>query len=136
MLKLVIHVDGGARGNPGPAGLGVYIQDEEGNVLLRHSRYLGDDLTNNQAEYMAVVDGLVHAQALGADEVEMYMDSELVVKQLNHEYKVKNEELAKLFVRVWNMITSFKKTKFIHVPREKNLEADKLVNEAIDRHVK
>lgn len=136
MLKLVIHVDGGARGNPGPAGLGVYIQDEEGNVLLRHSRYLGDDLTNNQAEYMAVVDGLVHAQALGADEVKMYVDSELVVKQLNHEYKVKNEELAKLFVRVWNMITSFKKTKFIHVPREQNLEADKLVNEAIDRHVK
>ena len=134
VYKLIIHTDGGARGNPGPAGLGVYIQDEKGNVLLEHSRFLGR-MTNNQAEYTAIADALHHAQVLGAEEVEIFMDSELAVKQLNHEYKVKNTELAKLFMRVWNMATQFKKVTFTHVRREKNKDADKLVNIAIDRHM-
>lgn len=133
-FKLIIYTDGGARGNPGPAGLGVYITDEAGHVILEHSRFLGDR-TNNQAEYMAILDALREAQTLGADVVEMYMDSELAVKQLNHEYKVKNEELAELFLKVWNMTQSFKKVTFTHVRRDKNKEADRLVNVAIDRHM-
>jgi ribonuclease HI len=132
--KLIIYTDGGARGNPGPAGLGVYITDEDGNVLLEHSRFLGDR-TNNQAEYMAILDALRQAQVLGAEEVDMRMDSELAVKQLNHEYKVKNSELAELFLKVWNMTQMFKKVTFTHVRREKNKEADRLVNVAIDRHL-
>jgi ribonuclease HI len=132
--KLIIYTDGGARGNPGPAGLGVYITDEEGHVLLEHSRFLGDR-TNNQAEYMAILDALREAKVLGAEEIDMRMDSELAVKQLNHEYKVKNAELATLFLQVWNMTQMFKKVTFTHVRREKNKEADRLVNVAIDRHV-
>jgi ribonuclease HI/probable phosphoglycerate mutase len=85
---------------------------------------------------MAILDALREAQTLGADVVEMYMDSELAVKQLNHEYKVKNEELAVLFLQVWNMTQMFKKVTFTHVRRDKNKEADRLVNVAIDRHVK
>ena len=134
MKKLIIHTDGGARGNPGPAGLGVYITDPDGNVVMEHSRYLGEK-TNNQAEYLAVVDALEHATQLGADEVDLFLDSELVVKQLHGEYRVKNKGLAPLFVRVWNLSTGFKKVRYTHVRRERNKDADRLVNEAIDRHV-
>jgi ribonuclease HI len=133
MKKLIIHTDGGARGNPGPAGLGVYITDPEGEVLMEHSRYLGE-MTNNQAEYTAVIDALEHAHELGADEVDLFLDSELVVRQLSGEYRVKDQELAKLFIRVWNLKTGLKKVRFTHVRRERNKEADRLVNEAIDRH--
>lgn len=135
LKKLIIYTDGGARGNPGPAGLGVVVKDAEGRTILEHSRFLGER-TNNQAEYMAIIDALHHASVLGADEVQMFMDSELAVKQLNHEYKVRNADLAQLFMQVWNMITTFKKVTFAHVPREKNKEADRMVNVAIDRHVK
>ena len=135
MKKLIIHTDGGARGNPGPAGLGVYITEEDGTVVMEHSRYLGEK-TNNQAEYLAVVDALEHATQLGAEEVDLFMDSELIVKQLHGEYRVKNEALAALFVRVWNLSTGIKKVRYTHVRREKNKDADRLVNEAIDRHVK
>lgn len=135
MKRLIIHTDGGARGNPGPAGLGVYITDEEGKVVMEHSRYLGVK-TNNQAEYLAVVDALEHATQLGAEEVDLFLDSELIVKQMQGVYRVKNRELAVLFVRVWNLSTGFKKVRYTHVRREKNKDADRLVNEAIDRHMK
>lgn len=135
MKRLIIHADGGARGNPGPAGLGVYITDEEGEVVMEHSRYLGEK-TNNQAEYLAVVDALEHATQLGAEEVDLFLDSELIVKQMQGVYRVKNRELAVLFVRVWNLSTGFKKVRYTHVRREKNKDADRLVNEAIDRHTK
>lgn len=135
MKRLIIHTDGGARGNPGPAGLGVYITDEEGTVVMEHSRYLGVK-TNNQAEYLAVVDALEHATQLGAEEVDLFLDSELIVKQMQGVYRVKNRELAALFVRVWNLSTGFKKVRYTHVRREKNKDADRLVNEAIDRHMK
>jgi ribonuclease HI len=134
-MKLVIHTDGGARGNPGPAGLGVYITGSDGEVLKRHSRYLGE-MTNNQAEYHAIIDALQHAKEMGAEEVDMYMDSELAVKQLNGEYRVKNPGLAPLFVQIHNLRLGFRRVRFTHVRRERNVEADKLVNEAIDRHVK
>lgn len=135
MKKLIIHTDGGSRGNPGPAGLGVFITDPQGNVVMEHSRYLGE-MTNNQAEYHAIIDALEHAKQLEADEVDMYMDSELAVKQLNHEYRVRHENIVPLFMRVWNLSTGFKKVRYMHVPRDRNKQADRLANEAMDRHVK
>lgn len=133
-MKLLIHTDGGSRGNPGPAGLGVFITDARGKVLMEHGRFLGRQ-TNNHAEYMAVIDALEHCKQLGGTELEFYLDSELVVKQLRHEYKVRAPDLAPLFVRAWNAATGFKKVIWTHVRRELNKDADRLVNEAIDRHV-
>lgn len=132
--KLQIHTDGGARGNPGPAGIGVVIWDGN-NLVGRHNAYIGE-ATNNQAEYKAVILALQEARKLGAEELEFFLDSELVVKQLNREYKVKDKDLAPLFVQVWNLSLGFKKVTFEHVPREKNKEADKLVNEAINVFLK
>jgi ribonuclease HI len=134
-MKLIIYTDGGSRGNPGPSALGVYITDTAGKVVLEHSRYLGET-TNNQAEYRAIVDGLEHAEKLGAQEVDMRMDSELAVKQLNRVYRVRDAGLAELYIKVSNLITRFKKVTFTHVRREYNKEADRLVNLAIDNHLR
>ena len=131
-MKLIIHSDGGARGNPGPAGIGVVIYNEKAKLVAEISRFLGVS-TNNQAEYRALIAGLEKAVELGADSVDCYLDSELVVKQINHEYKVKNKELAPLFLKVYNLLTKFKSYNFRHVPREQNKEADCLANEAMDR---
>ncbi|HNU81213.1 MAG TPA: ribonuclease HI family protein [bacterium] len=131
-MKIIIHSDGGARGNPGPAGIGVLLTNEQGVSVAEISNFIGR-ATNNQAEYQALLAGLEKAKSLGAEEVVCRLDSELVVKQLNHEYKVKNKDLAPLFLKVHNLITSFKKISFQHVPREMNKEADKLANEAMDR---
>jgi ribonuclease HI len=128
--KLQIYTDGGARGNPGPAGIGVVIWSGN-NLVGRHKNYIGE-ATNNQAEYKAVILALEEAKKLGAEELDFFLDSELVVKQINREYKVKDKDLAPLFVQVWNLSMGFKKVIFKHIPREKNKEADKLVNEAID----
>jgi ribonuclease HI len=128
--KLQIYTDGGARGNPGPAGIGVVVWDGN-NLVGRHKKYIGV-ATNNQAEYKAVILALEEAKKIGVEELEFFLDSELVVKQLRQEYKVKDKELAPLFVQAWNLGFSFKKITYTHVPREKNKEADKLVNEAID----
>lgn len=127
--QATIFTDGGARGNPGPAGIGVVL--EIGEQKKTFKKYIGT-ATNNQAEYQAILLGLEMAQAEGAESVVCYLDSELVVKQLNREYKVKNADLAPLFVKVWNLSQSFKKVSFNHVYREDNKEADRLVNEAID----
>lgn len=132
-MKLRIHTDGGSRGNPGPSGLGVFITDGHGKVVLEHSRYLGVT-TNNQAEYRAVIDALEHARKLGGTEIEMYMDSELLVRQLNGQYRVRNADLAPLFLRVHNLRLAFHTCTFTHVRREYNKDADRLVNEAIDKH--
>lgn len=130
MSKVVIHSDGGARGNPGPAAIGVVIE-QNGIIIATISEQIGET-TNNQAEYRAVLAGLEKAKELGATEVECILDSELVVKQLQGEYKVKNKELAPLFVKVYNLSLQFKKTVFRHVLRAENKMADKLVNEALD----
>lgn len=128
--KLQIYTDGGARGNPGPSGIGVVIWS--GNELVgQYKKYIGE-ATNNQAEYKAVILALEEAKKIEPIELEFFLDSELVVKQLNREYKVKDKDLAPLFVQVWNLSMGFKKVTFTHIPREKNKEADKLVNEAID----
>jgi len=130
--KLTIYTDGGARGNPGPAGIGAVIYDEQKNNVAEISEYIGET-TNNQAEYRAVIFAIEKAKELGAEELEFYLDSELVVKQLNREYKVKNQGLAPLFVKIYNATLKFKKVSFTHIRRELNKEADKLANLAMDR---
>ncbi len=132
MKKIIIYSDGGARGNPGPAGIGAVLSNDKNEVVAEISKYLGET-TNNQAEYQALIAALEKAKELKADELECYLDSELVVKQLNREYKVKNSELATLFLKVHNLSLSFKKIKFIHIRREQNKEADLLANVAMDK---
>lgn len=131
-MKLKIFTDGGARGNPGPAGIGAIAYGEDGGVVFTVSEYIGEG-TNNQAEYKAVIAALEKAKACKAEELLFYLDSELVVKQISREYKVKNADLAPLFLKVYNLTLGLKKVKFQHIPREKNKEADRLANEAMDR---
>ena len=133
-MKLVINTDGGARGNPGPAGIGVVICSVDRKVIEKFGKYLGDNNTNNQAEYTAVIEALKAAKKLGGTHLEFLMDSELVVRQLNHIYKVKNAELQQLFLEIKNLQTGFSHVTFTHIPRAQNSAADKMVNEAIDTH--
>ncbi|MFZ2969926.1 MAG: ribonuclease HI family protein [Minisyncoccia bacterium] len=146
MPKLFICTDGGARGNPGPAACGVVIKNEKGVLILEASKYIGN-ATNNQAEYEALILALQKAKEIfkscrdtkscaptDSMNVECNLDSELVVKQLNHEYKIKNEGLKPLFIKVLNLIPEFDSVKFIHISREKNKQADKLVNVELDRN--
>lgn len=133
--KIRLYADGGSRGNPGPAASGAVLKEclegKEGKILAQVKKFLGTT-TNNQAEYTAIVIGLEKAKDLGVEEVEVVLDSELAVKQLNREYKVKHPELAKRFLEVWNLQQGFKKVTFRHVKREFNKEADALVNECLD----
>lgn len=130
-MKVTLQTDGGARGNPGPAGLGFLVK-ENGKILFAQGKYLGET-TNNQAEYQALIAALAKAKELGATEVLCLMDSELIVKQMQLKYKVKNAGLAPLFLKAWNLTKNFQTCTFKHVPRERNHEADALVNMAIDR---
>lgn len=128
-----LFTDGGARGNPGPAAIGGVLLD--GNKrIAEFSEYIGET-TNNQAEYQALIKGLEVALDNDVKELDCFLDSELVVKQLNKEYKVKDKELAKVFVRIWNLTLKFKKITFSHVRRELNKEADALVNQALDKQL-
>ena len=127
MNKLIIFTDGGARGNPGPSGIGAVLYNEDKAIVAEISEYLGV-ATNNQAEYKALIAALKKAT-----ELDCYLDSELVVKQLKREYKVKNQDLAPLFLMIHNLSLNFKKISYTHIPREKNKEADRLANEAMDR---
>lgn len=136
-MNIISYTDGGARGNPGPAGIGavLYAQTEsgeKGEILAEISEYLGE-ATNNVAEYTALEYALLKAKELGAEQVHCRLDSELVVKQMNRVYKVKNENLQKIFVRIWNLTQEFTKVTFEHVRREKNKEADALANLAMDK---
>lgn len=133
--KLIIYTDGGARNNPGPAGIGAVFYNENKEVIAEIFEYIGL-ATNNQAEYKALLAAIEKAKKLGAEELEFYLDSELVVKQLNREYRVKDKNLAPLFVKIYNATMGFKKVTFKHIPREMNKEADKLVNLAIDKGLK
>jgi len=132
MNKVIIYTDGGARGNPGPAGIGAVIYDEKKKVVAEISQYLGV-ATNNQAEYKALIAAFEKATELCVSELDCYLDSELVVKQLKREYKVKNKDLAPLFLTIHNLSLNFKKISYTHIPRELNQAADKLANEAMDR---
>ncbi|MFA6512461.1 MAG: ribonuclease HI family protein [Patescibacteria group bacterium] len=134
-MKTTKHIqlwtDGGSRGNPGPAGIGAILKSPDGTVLATVSKYIGED-TNNQAEYFAMIAALTEAKKLHAETIEAFMDSQLIVEQLNRRYKVKHPDIQKRFVEVWNLIQKFKKVTFTHVPREENKEADALVNAALD----
>lgn len=132
MNKAIVFTDGGARGNPGPAGIGAVIYDDRRQIVAEISEYLGET-TNNQAEYRALIAALKKVRELAVIEIECYLDSELVVRQLNGEYKVKNKDLAPLFLEIHNLRLGFKKISFTHIPREENREADRLANEAMDR---
>ena len=131
--KIRMFTDGGSRGNPGPAGIGVWIE----TLNKKYGECIGI-ATNNVAEYAALLSGLKKLKSLlGKDktrqyEIECYLDSELVVRQLNHEYKLKEAYIQKNFIEIWNIALDFKSVKFYHIPREKNAVADALVNQALD----
>ncbi len=129
-----ILIDGCARGNPGHAGCGVLIKDSRGRVLLKKGRYVGRT-TNNVAEYMALIDGLREAVDIGAQEVTVVTDSELVVKQMTGQYKVKDVKLKELYAEAQGLSRSFPRSEFRHVAREKNRDADSLANAAVDSYL-
>ncbi len=135
--KIVVYTDGGSRGNPGPAALGVAFVDERGQVTKQYGEPLGVR-TNNEAEYEAIIFAFKKAKQLFGKEktkdmhIEVRMDSELACRQLSHEYKVENEKIIPLFLKVWNLMIDFGEVSFIHVPRERNKDADRMVNEALD----
>ena len=131
MKSLSLYVDGGSRGNPGPAGIGVVVRDKNGKKVKEFNKYIGVT-TNNIAEYNAVIYGLQEALIEKAEEVELNMDSELVARQLKGEYKVKNSNIRPLFEQALHLLSGFKKFHIKNIKRENNKEADKLVNKAIN----
>jgi ribonuclease HI len=130
-LGLTVFSDGGSRGNPGKSACAAIIYDAEGDELLRRSRKLGVT-TNNVAEYEGVILGMQLALDLGATELHLKLDSELVVRQLNEEYKVKSSALKPLYLQAVRLLRSFPKATVSYVPRQENKEADKLVNKTLD----
>ncbi|MGB0120223.1 MAG: ribonuclease HI family protein [Solirubrobacterales bacterium] len=128
---MTVNVDGGARGNPGPAAVGVVVRDQDGGVLLERAERIGD-ATNNVAEYKALILGIRSARELGADEVALVGDSELIVKQVQGKYKVKNAGMKPLHAEAKAALADFDSWTISHVKRELNKDADRLVNEALD----
>ena len=137
MKKFIIYTDGGSRGNPGPSATGVVFCNSQEEILKRYSQCLGK-ATNNQAEYQAVIFALKKFKAVfgkaaaQSAEIEIRSDSELLVKQLTGKYKIVDEKIQPLFLEIWNLKIDFQKIEFTHIPRERNKEADKLVNQALD----
>jgi ribonuclease HI len=129
-VKLLVHVDGGARGNPGPAAAACVISTPDGETLGEHAQLLGE-ATNNVAEYHALLLGLEHARALGASEVEVVGDSELIAKQVQGLYKVKNAALRGLHSQALDALRGFDRFSIRTVPRAQNARADALVNAAL-----
>ena len=138
MKKAIIYVDGGSRGNPGPAGIGIVFCNHKGQAIKNYSEYIGE-ATNNEAEYKAFIFALgkfkaVFGKKAAAEaEIQIMCDSQLLVKQLKGEYKVLDEKIKNLFLEAWNLKIDFKKVDTRLIPREENREADRLVNEALDR---
>jgi ribonuclease HI len=130
-VKVVVHVDGGARGNPGPAAAAAVISTPGGDVLDEAHELLGV-ATNNVAEYRGLLLGLARARALGADEVEVVNDSELVAKQVNGQYKVKHLDMRPLYAQALQALGAFDSWSIRSVPRAQNADADALVNQALD----
>lgn len=131
MGRYTLRTDGGARGNPGPGGAGFVLEDESGAVVRRGGRYLGC-VTNNNAEYEALIWGLRTALDHGVTHLRVCADSELVVRQVNGQYRVKNEGLKPLFAAAKGLLARFASVEVIHVRREQNAAADALANEAMD----
>jgi ribonuclease HI len=136
--KIIVYTDGGSRGNPGPAGIGVVICNAQGQVIKKYSKDLGQR-TNNEAEYEAVIFALGKLKQLfgkekmKSAEIEIRLDSELVARQLKGEYKILEEKLFPLFIKIWNLKMDFGRLCFVEVPRGRNKEADALANEAMDK---
>jgi len=138
MKKIIVYVDGGSRGNPGKAAIGVVFCNEKDQAIKKYGEYLGDNLTNNDAEYQAIIFALkkfktVFGKAISeSSDVEVRSDSELVVKQLNGDYRLTDPKIQQFFIEIWNLKFDFQSIKFKHITRENNKEADRLVNEALD----
>jgi ribonuclease HI len=132
--RMIIYTDGASRGNPGRAGVGVRITNETGETVAETARYLGHK-TNNEAEYWGLLLGLREAKRLGAKTIRICMDSELVERQVRGIYRVRNEKLKPLHERVMAMLKEFRGYEIRSIPREENAEADRLANEAIEKHV-
>jgi len=138
MKKITIFTDGGSRGNPGPAAIGIVFCNEKNQSFKKYAEYLGENLTNNEAEYQAAIFALKKFKALFGkkiaknSEIEIKTDSELLVRQMKGEYKILEPKIQPLFIALWNLKIDFKKIKFTLIPREKNKEADSLVNQALD----
>jgi ribonuclease HI len=130
-VKLTVHVDGGARGNPGPAAVGAVIRDESGEILLEAGEKIGI-ATNNVAEYKALLLGIARAKELGAERLELIGDSELIVKQVRGEYRVKDQGLKPLHAEVMAALEPLEEWSIKHVRREHNVDADRLVNATLD----
>jgi len=136
-MKTIIYCDGGSRGNPGPGAIGVILTDEKGKVIKEYAEKIGR-ATNNEAEYESLIFALQKAKLLFGGkkakemELEIRMDSEFVIRQLNGKYKILDRKIEQLFLKTWNLKIDFGDVKFIHIPREKNWEADRLVNQAMD----
>ncbi|PIR70489.1 MAG: hypothetical protein COU46_01285 [Candidatus Niyogibacteria bacterium CG10_big_fil_rev_8_21_14_0_10_42_19] len=137
MDKFIVYTDGGSRGNPGHAAIGIVIKDEKGNTLKKYAEQIGIK-TNNEAEYEAVIFALKKAKQLFGKEkvkkikVEIRMDSELVQRQLSGIYKIEEEKLFRHFIGIHNLSMEFGGVSYHHIPREKNKEADALLNEVLD----
>jgi len=130
-VEVIAYIDGGSRGNPGPAAAGFVLTDKDGNQFCAEGLFLGET-TNNVAEYNAILRALQAAKKIDAKKIEVFSDSELLVKQINGQYKVKNEQIRLLFRQAVNLLSEFENWKVQHVTRDKNKEADKLVNQALN----
>lgn len=141
LKKIIIYTDGGSRGNPGPAAIGVVICNKKGEEIKKYSEYIGRT-TNNEAEYQAVIFALKKIKQLFGKknvknlEVEINSDSELLVNQLNGKYKILDSKIGNLFLKTWNLEIDLGRVKFNLIPREKNKTADQLVNEALNSQIK
>ena len=129
--RLIVYTDGGSRGNPGPAALGVAIADAKGKILKTYGETLGTR-TNNEAEYEAVIFALQKAKQLKIKELEIRTDSELIGKQFMGKYKIKDPDLQQLFIKAWNLRLDYDRADIKIIPRERNKKADKLVNQELD----
>jgi len=133
-MRAIVHVDGGARGNPGPAAAACVISTPAGEILGEHAELLGET-TNNVAEYRALLLGLRHARELGVGDVEVVNDSELIAKQINGQYKVKHSAMRPLYLDAMSALRGFERWRVRTVPRAQNAQADALVNAALDRAI-
>ena len=131
--RILVYSDGGARGNPGPAAIGIVICDPKGKIIKEHGRYIGKK-TNNIAEYSAVIESLEKASELGAKNVSIFLDSKLVASQLMDEYRIKKPHLKKLFLKVRKLEKRFESVSYTHVPRTNRMikKADRIVNLVLD----
>ncbi|MGD0977123.1 MAG: ribonuclease HI family protein [Minisyncoccia bacterium] len=140
MKKLIIHSDGGSRGNPGDAAIGVVIEEIGGTLKKQYGEYIGR-ATNNEAEYQAAIFGLkklkqlIGKEAIETAKVEVWVDSELLERQINGFFKIEDTNIQPLFLQLWNLRIDYGDIKFKHVPRERNREADKMVNATLDKEL-